>query len=82
MGEILAPERSRRREVVGIVTAAATILLSLALWSYDRSSDSNLVGPVGIGLASLMVSAFGVAAWVLDLDRLGVIIGLHESGGL
>ncbi|MFK8001074.1 MAG: DNA translocase FtsK 4TM domain-containing protein [Polyangiales bacterium] len=59
---------SRRREVLGLVTSAATILLALALWSYELNAETGLIGPVGIGLANLVVSAFGIVAWVLPFE--------------
>ncbi len=65
---IAATEGGRRREVLGLVAASATILLGLALWSYDKAADENLIGPVGTGLAGLVVSAFGVIAWVLPFE--------------
>ena len=58
----------RRREVAGLVSGAATALLSLALFSYSSESADNLVGPVGIGLAGAFVGAFGAAAWVLPVE--------------
>ncbi len=67
-GDLVAPTEGRRREVWGLVAAAATILVSLALWSYDARGGDNLVGPVGESLAGVLVSAFGLAAWVLPLD--------------
>src|SRR5687767_15579493 len=61
-------ETGRRHEVIGILTAAATVLLSLALWSYDARGGENWIGPVGTGLASLLATAFGVAAWLLPVE--------------
>lgn len=61
-------EGSRRREVLGLVTSAGTILLALALWSYELNAETGLIGPVGIGLANLVVSAFGIVAWVLPFE--------------
>ncbi len=58
----------RRHEVLGIITAAATALLALALWSYDARGGENWIGPVGAGAASLLATAFGVAAWVLPFE--------------
>ncbi|MEO0323454.1 MAG: DNA translocase FtsK 4TM domain-containing protein [Myxococcota bacterium] len=60
----------RRREVAGLVSGAATALLTLALLSYASESPENLVGPVGVGLAGAFVGAFGIAAWVLPLELL------------
>ncbi|MEM7604485.1 MAG: DNA translocase FtsK 4TM domain-containing protein [Myxococcota bacterium] len=59
-------EGGRRREVAGLLGAAATVLLSLALFSYGE--DANLVGPVGEGLAGVIISAFGIACWVLPFE--------------
>ena len=67
-GDLAAPTDGRRREVWGLVAAAATVLVSLALWSYDARGGDNLVGPVGEALAGMLVSAFGLAAWVVPFD--------------
>lgn len=50
------------------MTSAGTILLALALWSYELNAETGLIGPVGIGLANLVVSAFGIVAWVLPFE--------------
>ena len=55
----------RRHEILGILAGAATILLGLALWSYDQRGGENWVGPVGEAIAGFFVSAFGLgAAWL------------------
>ena len=55
----------RRHEILGILAGAATILLGLALWSYDQRGGENWVGPVGEAVAGFFVSAFGLgAAWL------------------
>ena len=58
----------RRHEVLGILVLAATVLMTLSLWSYDARGGDNLIGPVGDGLAAFLVSAFGVAAWLLPIE--------------
>ena len=46
-GDVIAPE-GRRQDVFAILTLTATVLLTLALVSYDaRHPGANLVGPVG-----------------------------------
>jgi S-DNA-T family DNA segregation ATPase FtsK/SpoIIIE len=65
--ELDHPE-GRRHEVLGIVAGAATVLLGLALWSYDARGGENWIGPVGAGAASMLATAFGVAAWVLPFE--------------
>jgi S-DNA-T family DNA segregation ATPase FtsK/SpoIIIE len=66
-GEIEAVD-GRRHEVLGIVCGAATILVGLALWSYDARGTENWIGPVGSALAGVIVAAFGVAAWVIPVE--------------
>lgn len=68
-GDLLAPE-GRRQDVLAIVTLTGTVLLTLALISYDVRSGGlgNLVGPVGHRLARVLMSAFGLVAWFLPLE--------------
>lgn len=61
-------ELGRRHEVVGILCAAATLLASLSLWSYDARGGENWIGPVGAALAGILASAFGVAAWLVPVE--------------
>lgn len=58
----------RRHEVLGILGAAATMLVSLSLWSYDARGGENWIGPVGAALAGVLATAFGVAAWLVPLE--------------
>lgn len=67
-GDLAAPE-GRRQDVFAILTLTATILLTLALVSYDaRNGSSNLVGPVGHRLARALMLAFGLVAWLVPLE--------------
>ncbi|MGB5812104.1 MAG: DNA translocase FtsK 4TM domain-containing protein [Polyangiales bacterium] len=67
-GDLVAPE-GRRQDVLAIVTLTATVLLTLALISYDaRNGSANLVGPVGHRLARVLMAAFGLVAWFLPLE--------------
>ncbi|UCH28224.1 MAG: DNA translocase FtsK 4TM domain-containing protein [Myxococcales bacterium] len=67
-GDLLAPE-GRRQDVFAILTLTATVLLTLALVSYDaRNGSANLVGPVGHRLAKALMLAFGLVAWFLPLE--------------
>jgi len=67
-GELIAPE-GRRQDVLAILTLTATVLLTLALISYDaRNGAANLVGPVGYRLARALMLAFGLVAWFLPLE--------------
>ena len=60
-GDLVAPE-GRRQDVFAILTMTATVLLTLALVSYDaRNGGANLVGPVGHRLAKALMLAFGLA---------------------
>lgn len=67
-GDLAAPE-GRRQDVLAILTLTATVLLTLALISYDaRNGGANLVGPVGHRLAKWVMRAFGLVAWFLPLE--------------
>jgi S-DNA-T family DNA segregation ATPase FtsK/SpoIIIE len=67
-GDLVAPE-GRRQDVFAILTLTATVLLTLALISYDaRNGSANLVGPVGHRLARALMLAFGLVAWFLPLE--------------
>jgi len=67
-GDLVAPE-GRRQDVFAILTLTATVLLTLALISYDaRNGGANLVGPVGHRLARALMLAFGLVAWFLPLE--------------
>ena len=63
-----APELGRRHEVLGILCAAATVLVMLSLWSYDADGGENWIGPVGGALAGVLAAAFGMAAWLVPLE--------------
>ncbi|MBW2461246.1 MAG: DNA translocase FtsK 4TM domain-containing protein [Deltaproteobacteria bacterium] len=78
-GEILAPD-GRRHEVLGILAAAATVLMGLALWSYDARGADGWVGPVGASVAGMLVAAFGVAAWVIPFEAGLATIRLFGRG--
>jgi len=67
-GDLAAPE-GRRQDVLAILTLTATVLLTLALISYDaRNGGANLVGPVGHRFAKAVMMAFGLVAWFLPLE--------------
>ena len=67
-GDLVAPE-GRRQDVLAILTLTATVLLTLALISYDaRNGTANLVGPVGHRFARALMLAFGLVAWFLPLE--------------
>jgi len=67
-GDLVAPE-GRRQDVLAILTLTGTVLLTLALVSYDaRNGAANLVGPVGHKLARTVMLAFGLVTWFLPLE--------------
>ena len=66
--ETAAPRARGRGEVLGILAIALTLLLSLALASYDSRGGENLIGPLGEAIASVIVAAFGLAAWVIPFE--------------
>ena len=68
-GEIEAFE-NRRHEVLGLMMGTLTLLSILALSSFaaDPLSSRNLIGPVGVALASGLITVFGIAAWWVPLE--------------
>jgi len=67
-GDLTAPE-GRGQDVLAILALTATVLLTLALVSYDaRNGAANLVGPVGHRFARALMVAFGLVAWFLPLE--------------
>ena len=50
------------------MTGAATVLAGLSLWSYDARATENLIGPFGIGLASILATALGLLAWAVPIE--------------
>ncbi len=64
---------------MGLVAAAATVLASLALWSYDARGGDDLIGPVGRALASVLVAAFGLAAWVIPFELASATVRLFRA---
>ncbi len=58
----------RWRDALGIVFATLTLLLSLALWSYDARGGENLIGPIGNYVAAGLASAFGLGSWLLACE--------------
>jgi S-DNA-T family DNA segregation ATPase FtsK/SpoIIIE len=63
-----AQEEGRRHEVLGLFALAGTILTGLALFSYDAREVDNAIGFVGQSIASVLATAFGVAAWFVPLE--------------
>jgi S-DNA-T family DNA segregation ATPase FtsK/SpoIIIE len=70
------------REAAAVLLFASALYWSLALASFraDPSRPAvegpNWVGPVGAGLAEIVVTAVGVAAWLLPLELAAVGLGL------
>jgi hypothetical protein len=69
----------RRHEILGILTLAATMLLGLALWSYDQRGGANWIGPVGESIAGFFVSAFGIGAAWLPIELALLTIELFRA---
>jgi len=61
-------DEARKHEILGILAAAATLLLGLALWSYDMRGGANWIGPVGSSLAGALLTAFGLGACVIPVE--------------
>ncbi len=73
-------EQSSGGEVLGIVTIAAAVFLTLAFYSYrSGNADHNQVGLIGHLLADLLCQAFGRACYLIPLGQLyfaGVLLRL------
>ena len=61
-------DQGRRHEVLGLFALAGTILTGLALFSYDAREVDNVIGFLGQSIASVLATAFGVAAWFVPLE--------------
>ncbi|MBX3273520.1 MAG: DNA translocase FtsK 4TM domain-containing protein [Sandaracinaceae bacterium] len=70
--------------MLGILGLALTILVGLALLSYDAEGGENWIGPVGEGLAGVLASAFGIAAWLVptELALATARMFMRTAGGL
>jgi S-DNA-T family DNA segregation ATPase FtsK/SpoIIIE len=84
--ESAQPHSHGLNDVIGIVLAAAALLLMLALLSYDpHDSAANLVppnnpphnriGPLGAGVAYILFRSFGVAAFMIPVLMLVYALG-------
>lgn len=74
----IGDQGGRRHEVLGILSAAATILLGLSLFSYDLRGGENWIGPVGEWVANIAASAFGAAAWVVPFELALLTVRLFQ----
>ncbi|MBN1655623.1 MAG: DNA translocase FtsK 4TM domain-containing protein [Deltaproteobacteria bacterium] len=63
-------ELMRRHEILGVLCAAATLLLAFSIWSYDLGGKENWIGVVGNSIAGMLVSAFGLASYVIPIEFL------------
>ena len=68
-----APERPRadaprRHEILGIVALCLTVLVALSIASYDARGGEDWIGVLGVWIAGVLASAFGIAAWVVPVE--------------
>jgi S-DNA-T family DNA segregation ATPase FtsK/SpoIIIE len=54
-------------EVAGVVTFAAAIFALVSFLSFQHGQQGNWGGPVGYGLSSVLMQAFGSAAYLLPI---------------
>jgi DNA segregation ATPase FtsK/SpoIIIE, S-DNA-T family len=73
-------EQASGGEVLGIVTIAVAVFLTLAFYSYrSGNADQNQVGLIGHLLADLLCPAFGLACYLIPLGQFyfaGVLLRL------
>ncbi len=76
--ELLAEQRKRRNEVIGLFCAGIGLVLLLALFSYDRRDPSwntassrtfisNWIGPLGANLSNALYQSFGYIALLVPV---------------
>ncbi|MBN2340690.1 MAG: DNA translocase FtsK 4TM domain-containing protein [Deltaproteobacteria bacterium] len=65
---------SRWHEVLGVIVTSLALVMALALFSYDGLQENgspvaggNVVGPAGTWMAFVFFSAFGAAAYMVNL---------------
>ncbi len=62
-------------EVAGLVTLAAALFALVSFASFQPGEGTNLGGPVGHGLSSLLMQAFGLAVFLVPI--LLVVLGVQ-----
>ncbi len=67
------PERPRgdaprRHEILGIVALCLTVLVALSIASYDARGGEDWIGVLGVWIAGVLATAFGIAAWVVPIE--------------
>lgn len=72
-GDVGVTVPSRGLEALGIAMLIGAFGLCLSLFSFDPtdSGTSNLVGPLGFGIASVILGGIGVAGYVVGLLAVG-----------
>jgi S-DNA-T family DNA segregation ATPase FtsK/SpoIIIE len=68
--EVAAQQLGKRHEVLGLLTLASTVLLTLALVSYDTRGGRDWCGPIGAAVAESLIAMMGTAALVLPAAML------------
>src|SRR5256885_11095141 len=70
--------QAKRHEVLGLLTLALTVLLSLSLASFDIRGGRDWVGPTGARVAELLVALLGSASVLLPWSLLVLSVQLFR----
>ena len=58
-----SPQSKKRLEISGIFAGLGSLLLLLALISFQKSGNTNLIGPVGAYIADTLYFTFGIVSY-------------------
>ncbi len=64
----LSDPEPRRHEILGLVVLSLTVLVALSIASYDARGGDDWIGVLGVWIAGVLASAFGIAAWVVPIE--------------
>ena len=78
----LSDPEPRRHEILGIVVLSLTVLVALSIASYDARGGDDWIGVLGVWIAGVLASAFGIAAWVVSATNVWSVQAMAEYLGL
>ena len=58
----------RRHEILGLIALCLTVLAGLSIASYDARGGGDWIGVLGVWIAGVLATAFGIAAWVVPIE--------------
>ncbi len=67
-GDTTLDDSPRRHEILGLIALCLTVLSALSIASYDARGGDDWIGALGVWIAGVLASAFGIAAWVVPME--------------